>query len=186
MTRSRFQQGSVEAVSCGPSHDFSKAVQQRIRLIAGLGVQGDAHAGVTVKHRSRVQQDPTQPNLRQVHLIHAELREELRAAGFSIAPGDLGENLLTRGIDLLGLAPGTRLLIGDHAEVQITGLRNPCGQIENFRSGLLKAVLEKDDKGNIIRKAGVMGIVLSSGDVMCGDAISIELPPAPHERLVPV
>lgn len=166
----------VLAVALRRGHHFSKTPAMSIRLVAGLGIDGDAHAGVTVKHRSRVRADPTQPNLRQVHLIHSELFDELRAQDFDIAPGDLGENITTQGIDLLGLPAGTRLRLGDTASVEITGLRNPCAQIENFRTGLLKASLGRDENGGLIRKTGVMSVVLVGGDVRPGDPIAIELP----------
>lgn len=173
----------VTAVSCSASHSFGKANQLSIRLLAGLGVAGDAHAGKTVKHRSRVAKDPTQPNLRQVHLIHAELHDELNAAGFDVGAGQMGENITTRGIDLLSLPRGTRLQIGDMAAVEVTGLRNPCVQIDRFRRGMMKAVLGRDEQGNLVRKAGVMGIVLEGGDVKPGDTIRIELPSGPHRPL---
>src|SRR5688500_17492392 len=118
----------VIAVARSDMHSFSKAPQARILLVAGLGVEGDAHQGSTVRHRSRVARAPTQPKLRQVHRIHAELRDELRAAGFTVNPGDLGENVTTRGIDLLGLPVGARLRLGTEAVVEVTGLRNPCAQ----------------------------------------------------------
>jgi MOSC domain-containing protein YiiM len=173
----------VTAVSCNATHSFSKPSRESIRLLAGLGVEGDAHLGRTVKHRSRVAKDPNQPNLRQVHLIHAELFDELQAAGFSVCAGQMGENVTTRGIDLLSLPAGTRLLIGGTALVEITGLRNPCVQIDRFRKGLMKAVLDRDEDGNLIRKAGVMGIVVEGGEVRPGDAIRTELPPGPHRPL---
>lgn len=173
----------VTAVSCSGTHSFSKSNQERIRLLAGLGVEGDAHLGKTVKHRSRVAKDPSQPNLRQVHLIHSELHDELLENGFTVSAGELGENVTTRGIDLLGLPTGTRLLIGETAEVEITGLRNPCVQIDRFRKGLMKAVLDRDEEGNLVRKSGVMGIVLKGGEVKPGDAIRMELPPRPHRPL---
>ncbi|WP_135230213.1 MOSC domain-containing protein [Deinococcus fonticola] len=173
----------VVSVSQDGQHRFSKQLTPSIQLLAGLGVQGDAHAGTKVKHRSRVRQNPDQPNLRQVHLIHAELLDELAGKGFTVQPGDLGENLLTRGLDLLGLPTGTRLRLGPAALVEITGLRNPCAQIEHFQPGLLKAVLDEDEHGHLIRKAGIMGIVLSGGEVKAGDAIHVELPPPPHRRL---
>lgn len=175
--------GAVTSVSRSPDHAFSKAKADRIALRAGLGVEGDAHAGVTVKHRSRVAVDPTQPNLRQVHLIHAELHDELVAAGFVIGPGDMGENVTTRGIDLLGLPVGTRLHLGSSAVVAVTGLRNPCAQLDRFQSGLTAAVLDRDDAGNLIRKAGIMAIVLADGDVRPGDRIRVERPPPPHRPL---
>lgn len=175
--------GTVIAVSRDSTHRFSKINQDGIRLLSGLGVEGDAHLGVTVQHRSRVAQDPTQPNLRQVHLIPAELFDELRDAGYEVAPGDLGENVTTRGLDLLGLPVGARLRLGADALVEITGLRNPCLQIDAFRSGLLKQVVGRDEAGGIVRKAGIMGIVLETGDVRPGDPIGVTLPAAPHRRL---
>ena len=175
--------GIVTAVSRSADYTFSKLNVQCIRLLTALGVEGDAHMGVTVKHRSRVARDPTQPNLRQVHLIHAELHDELRAAGFSVMTGDMGENITTRGIDVLGLPTGTRLHIGASAVVEVTGLRNPCDQLDQFQSGLRAAVLGRDDQGNLIRKAGVMGIVLASGEVQAGDVIDIELPQPPYRSL---
>jgi MOSC domain-containing protein YiiM len=179
-------EGTVEAVSRGAGHAIVKGNQLTIQLIEGLGVEGDAHAGVTVKHRSRVAKDPTQPNLRQVHLIHAELHDELQSAGLDVAPGQMGENVTSRGIDLLGLPTGTRLRLGESAVVEVTGLRNPCAQLDEIRPGLMKAVLDHDKEGNLIRKAGIMGVVLSSGPVAPGDPIKVELPPEPHRRLEPV
>lgn len=173
----------VTAVSSSPVHGFSKKNQLWIRLSAGLGVEGDAHLGKTVKHRSRVARDPSQPNLRQVHLMHAELHDELQAGGFTVSAGQMGENITTRGIDLLGLPTGARLHVGESAVIEVTGLRNPCVQIDRFQSGLMKAVLDKDDKGNLIRKAGVMGIVVAGGDVRAGDLIRVILPPEPHRAL---
>ena len=173
----------VVAVSAARGHHFSKTPQLAIRLVAGMGVAGDAHAGATVKHRSRVARDPTQPNLRQVHLIHAELFAELDAAGFRVAAADLGENVTTEGLDLLGLPTGTRLRLGTEAVVEVTGLRNPCIQIDRFQPGLMKAVLEKRPDGTLLRKSGIMAIVLAGGDVSPGDAIGIELPSEPHMPL---
>lgn len=175
--------GTVVAVSRSAAHTFSKPVQERIQLLAGLGVEGDAHMGETVKHRSRAARDPDLPNLRQVHLIHAELHEELRAAGFKVSAGQMGENITTRGIDLLGLPTGARLHIGDTAVVEVTGLRNPCKQLDDFQQGLMAAVLDRDEQGQLIRKAGVMGIVISGGEVKPGDPIVLELPPGPHQPL---
>jgi hypothetical protein len=175
--------GLVTNVSRDAVHGFSKHAEPSIRLLAGLGVDGDAHMGVTVKHRSRVAQDPTQPNLRQVHLIHGELHDELNAAGFAVAPGDLGENITTRGLDLLALPRGARLRIGQDAVVEITGLRNPCAQLDKFQKGLTAAVLDRAPDGALIRKAGVMGVVLASGAVWPNDAIAVELPPPPHQPL---
>lgn len=177
---------TVIAVHRSSSHDFSKSSQASIKLVAGLGVEGDAHAGVTVQHRSRVARDPSQPNLRQVHLLHAELFEELRVAGFAVHPGDLGENLTTHGVALLALPAGTLLHLGRDAVVEITGLRNPCSQIDRFQEGLMAAVLDRDSSGQLIRKAGVMGVVLAGGNVGAGDAIRIALPPQPYRPLAPV
>jgi len=175
--------GEVISVSRSETHTFSKQTVDAIRLLAGLGVEGDAHMGQTVKHRSRVAVNPDQPNLRQVHLIHAELFEEVRKSGYHVEPGQMGENITTRGIDLLGLPTGTRLHMGERAIVEITGLRNPCVQIDRFQAGLLSAVLDRDDDGKLIRKAGVMGIVLTGGEVRAGDPIRIELPPMPYRPL---
>jgi MOSC domain-containing protein YiiM len=178
--------GRVEAVSRSAKHTMTKPNQDGVRLLTGLGIEGDAHLGVTVKHRSRVARDPSQPNLRQVHLIHAELHDELRQAGFDVAPGRMGENVTTRGIDLLGLPTGTRLRLGQSAVVEITGLRNPCAQLDKVQKGLMAATLDKDADGNVIRKAGIMGIVLADGEVRPGDAIEVELPPEPRRPLQPV
>jgi MOSC domain-containing protein YiiM len=178
--------GSVLAVSLRHGHHFSKTPSLSIRLLTGLGVAGDAHIGVTVKHRSRVRKDPTQPNLRQVHLMHAELFGELRAKGFAIQPGDLGENVTTSGVDLLALPTGTRLHLGATAVVEVTGLRNPCVQIDDFQKGLMAATLDKDSDGNLMRKAGIMSIVLADGDVRPGDAVRVELPSTPYRPLLPV
>ncbi|WP_262296055.1 MOSC domain-containing protein [Microvirga sesbaniae] len=176
-------QAFVTAVSASPSHSFSKPNRDVIRLLAGLGVEGDAHLGTMVKHRSRVAKDPTQPNLRQVHLIHAELHDELREAGFDVSAGDMGENVTTRGIDLLRLPVGARLLIGAGAVIEVTGLRNPCVQIDRFQKGLMKAVLGKDPHGNLVRKSGIMAIVVEGGEVRAGDAVRLELPPEPYRPL---
>ena len=176
----------VTAVSLRKGHHFSKTNSLSIRLLKGLGVDGDAHMGETVKHRSRVARDPTQPNLRQVHLIHEELFDELAPKSFIVRPGEMGENVTTRGIDLLGLPIGTLLHLGDSAVVEVTGLRNPCIQIDHFQKGLMAATLDKDSGGNLIRKAGVMSIVLAGGDVRPGDPIRIELPNGPHKPLLPV
>jgi MOSC domain-containing protein YiiM len=177
---------SVAAVSLRAGHHFSKMPSLSIRLLRGLGVAGDAHMGETIKHRSRVRKDPTQPNLRQVHLIQAELFDELRAKGFAVKPGELGENITTSGVDLLALPTGTRLHLGASAVVEITGLRNPCIQIDNFQKGLMAATLDKDADGNLVRKAGVMSLVISEGDVRPGDSVRVELPAEPHRTLQPV
>ena len=176
------ENANVTAVSLSEGHTFSKTNRASIELLAGLGVAGDAHAGRTVKHRSRVKADPTQPNLRQVHLIHEELYDELRKAGFDVAAGQLGENITTRGLALLELPRGTRLHLGD-AVVEVTGLRNPCAQLDDLQQGLLAAVLDRDEAGNLVRKAGIMGVVVSGGEVKPGDGVRAELPPEPHMRL---
>ncbi|MEU6755639.1 MOSC domain-containing protein [Streptomyces sp. NPDC046685] len=173
----------MTAVSSNGEYAFTKPNRESITLLAGLGVEGDVHAGVTVKHRSRVRQDPTQPNLRQVHLIHEELFAEVGAEGFEVAPGELGENVTTRGIDLLSLSVGTLLRIGDEAVLEVTGLRNPCLQIDAFQDGLLKQVVGRDEAGEIVRKAGIMSIVKEGGVVRPGDTITVELPSGPHRPL---
>lgn len=178
--------GVVIAVSCSPTHTFTKPNLESIGLLPGLGVEGDAHLGETVKHRSRVARDPSQPNLRQVHLIHVELHDELRATGFAVSAGQMGENVTTRGVDLLRLPTGTRLHLGNTAVVEVTGLRNPCAQLDHFQPGLMAAVLGRDEYGTLIRKAGVMAIVLAGGEVKPGDPIIVELPPEPHRSLEPV
>ena len=173
----------VAAVASSPKHEFSKNLQTGIRLLAGIGVEADAHAGVTVQHRSRVRVDPTQPNLRQIHLIGAELHRQLVLSGFTVPHGALGENVTTEGVDLHALPTGTRLRLGTDAVVELTGLRNPCSQIEEFRSGLLAQVLGRDESGALVRKAGVMAIVLVGGVVRAGDLIAVELPIPPYRRL---
>ena len=178
--------GIVTAVSRSPSHSFTKPNADIIRLVAGLGVDGDAHQGVTVKHRSRLERFGHLPNLRQVHLIHAELFDELRGTGFTVAAGQMGENVTTRGVDLLGLPTGARLHLGPDAVVEVTGLRNPCRQLDKLQPGLMAATLARDAEGNLVRKAGIMGIVLAGGEVSEGDPIAIELPSPPHQPLAPV
>jgi MOSC domain-containing protein YiiM len=168
--------GVVTAVSRSVTHTMSKRNVGAIRLLAGLGVEGDAHLGETVKHRSRVRRDPTQPNLRQVHLIHAELHDELRAAGFEVGPGQMGENVTTRGVDLLGLPAGTRLQLGTSAVLEVTGLRNPCVQLDRIQEGLMAATLGRDEAGNLVRKAGVMAVVVAGGEVRSGDDVRVHLP----------
>lgn len=181
-----FPEGSVESVAKASGHGFSKQVCTEILLVAGLGVDGDAHSGATVKHRSRVARNPNQPNLRQAHLIHAELFEELAQRGFKLSPGDLGENITSRGVDLLALPRGAALHIGQDAIVEVTGLRNPCQQINDFQPGLMQAVLDRDADGSLVRKSGVMGVVLAGGLVRPGDAIRIVMPDEPFSRLEPV
>lgn len=174
---------SVIAVHRDSAHRFSKVPEDLVTLARGVGVVGDAHAGVTVQHRSRVAVDPTQPNLRQVHLMHAELFEDLRAQGFDVRPGQLGENITTQGLDLLGLPRGARLHLGATVVLEVTGLRNPCAQIDAYRSGLLKAVAYRDLDGSLVRKAGVMAVVVTGGDVARGDAVRVETPGGSHEPL---
>ena len=178
--------GQVTAVHSSPSHTMSKPSRERIRLLEGLGVEGDAHLGTTVKHRSRVARDPSRPNLRQVHLIHAELLDELDEAGFAVTAGMMGENVTTRGVDLLALPAGARLHLGADAVVEVTGLRNPCAQLDGLRPGLMAATLDRDERGDLVRKAGVMGVVVAGGEVRPGDPIRVELPPEPHRPLGPV
>lgn len=165
---------------------MSKANRPAIRLLRGLGVEGDAHLGATVQHRSRVARDPSQPNLRQVHLLQAELHDELSASGFAVVPGLMGENITTRGVDLLALPTGTRLRLGPTAVLEVTGLRNPCTQLDSIQPGLMAATLSRDREGNLIRKAGIMAVVLADGLVQPGDPITVELPSPPHSPLAPV
>ena len=167
-------------------HRFSKTPARKLTLFAGLGAEGDAHAGRTVQHLSRVKQNPNQPNLRQIHLMHAELFDELAEQGFAIAPGQMGENVTTRGIDLLGLSAGTRLRLGEEALIEITGLRNPCHQLNGLAPGLMAATLGRDADGELIRKAGVMAVVIVGGEIAVGDAITLESVPLIHETLAPV
>ncbi|WP_369249317.1 MOSC domain-containing protein [Streptomyces sp. R41] len=177
--------GTVTAVSSNGTYSFTKPNRESIRLLAGLGVEGDVHAGATVKHRFRMEKDPSQVNLRQVHLMHEELFDELREAGFAVAPGELGENVTTRGVDLLGLPVGALIRLGDEAVLEITGLRNPCAQIDNFQKGLLKQVVGREDGGDggVVYKSGVMSVVREGGVVRPGDSVRVELPDGPHQPL---
>ena len=177
---------TVVSVSAHAKHRFSKTPAEQITLVAGLGAEGDAHAGATVKHRSRVRWNKNLPNLRQVHLMHAELFDELAEQGFDVQPGQLGENVTTRGVDLLTLPTGTLLRLGTEAVVEVTGLRNPCVQIDRFQEGLLKQVLVQDEDGRPVRKAGVMSVVVHGGPVKPGDPITLEVPAEPHRALKPV
>ncbi|HKM72099.1 MAG TPA: MOSC domain-containing protein [Stellaceae bacterium] len=178
--------GVVTSVSRSARHTLIKPNEDTIRLLVGLGVEGDAHSGATVKHRSRVARDPNQPNLRQVHLIHAELHDELRERGFAVSAGQMGENVTTRGVDLLGLPTSARLYLGSSAVVEVTGLRNPCAQLDRIRPGLMGATLGRDEYGNLVRKAGIMGVVIAGGEIRPGDAIRIKLPAEPYRPLTPV
>lgn len=179
-------QSQVVSVHRGAGHSFSKSTVPTVELVVGHGVREDAHFGVTVKHRSRVAKDPTQPNLRQVHLLQQELFAEVAELGLSVSPGEMGENITTRGIALLTLGSGTRLRLGECAVVEITGLRNPCSQIEDFRAGLLAAVLGRATDGSLIRKAGVMAIVLEGGMVRAADNIEVVHMPHEYKALQPV
>jgi MOSC domain-containing protein YiiM len=176
----------VLAVHRSRSHSFSKYPENEIRLLQGLGVEGDAHAGAHVKHRSHQARDASRANLRQVHLLQAELFDTLIGQGFAVFPGDLGENITTRGIDLLSLPEGSLLHIGSCAVVELTGLRNPCGQIDRFQQGLMAAVLDRRRDGSLVRKTGVMGVVSAPGEVRPGDAIEIQLPAGAQRDLAPV
>jgi len=178
--------GQVVSVARLGRHRLSKDPCGAITLIAGQGVEGDAHCGETVKHRSRVAADPLQPNLRQVHLIHAELLGELREKGFAVTPGAMGENVTTEGVDLLALGAGARLHIGLTAVIEITGLRNPCAQLDGLQRGLMAATLDRGADGGLIRKAGVMAIVLSPGEIRAGDRITVVVPTGPFRPLIPV
>jgi MOSC domain-containing protein YiiM len=179
-------QPRVTAVSRDPLHRFSKPVVAEINLVKDWGVEGDAHAGRTVQHRSRVARDPSQPNLRQVHLIHEELFDELASAGYTVVGGELGENITTRGIDLLNLPTGTQLRFGDDAIVQVTGLRNPCQQINTFEPGLLREVVGRAEDGSVERKGGVMAVVIVGGVIRPHDLISVTLPTGVRKPLIPV
>ena len=173
----------VKSLSKDQNHHFSKKVCDSLLFLEGVGIEGDAHCGQTVKHRSRVKIDPTQPNLRQVHLIPSELISELRSRGFNVEAGTMGENILTQGIDLLSLPKDTQLTLGNNVVLRVTGLRNPCAQLDNYQKGLTQAVLSKDPEGNLIRKAGIMAVVEKGGTVILGDLIDIDLPKYPHEKL---
>ena len=176
----------VTAVSSTPTHTMITPNRDSIRLLEGVGVEDDVHRGATVQHASRVARDAAQPNLRQVHLIHAELHDELHADGFDVMAGQMGENVTTRGVDLLGLPTGALLHIGDDAVVEITGLRTPCKQLDGIQPGLMAATMGRDDDGNVVRKAGVMAVVRTGGEIRPGDRIGVELPAEPYEPLEPV
>ena len=176
-------EAEVVAVAKDTDHRFSKKLVPEIHVVAGLGVDGDAHNGITVKHRSRVKADPSQPNLRQVHLIHEELFDEVRVKGFTVNPADLGENITTRGIDLLGLPRGSILNVGNDVKLEVTGVRNPCAQIDVFQKGLLAAVLDKGPNGELIRKSGIMTIVIVGGRVRSGDRVTVDFPEGPFRAL---
>ena len=174
---------TVVSVHRSSRHDFTKPRVDQLELHAGLGVEGDAHMGARVKHRSRVEADPNQPNLRQVSFLPREILDGVAGKGFEVSPGDLGENISTAGLDLFALPTGTVLRLGDTALVALTGLRNPCGQINGFADGLLGALIERDDEGKLLRRGGVMSVVLLGGTVRAGDAIAVALPPEPHVEM---
>jgi hypothetical protein len=184
--RSENMPAIVTAVSRSKRHTFSKPNEPAIRLVAGFGVEGDAHMGRTVQHRYQILKNPFATNLRQVHLIHEELLDELRETGFYVRPGAIGENVTTRGIDLLALPKGARLRLGPEVVIEVTGLRNPCKQIDAFQPGLMKAVLGRDSEGRLIRRAGVMAIVIKGGNVKAADVIAVELPAGEQHPLLPV
>lgn len=173
----------VISLSKDLSHRFSKQSCDSLVFLEGLGVEGDAHCGETVKHRSRVKADPTQPNFRQVHLIHSELLSELRAQGFMVEAGTMGENILTEGIELLSLPKNTLLEIGNEVVLKVTGLRNPCAQLDNYQQGLTQAVLDRDSEGGLVLKAGIMAVVETGGNVKLKDLITVKLPSEPYEKL---
>jgi MOSC domain-containing protein YiiM len=177
---------SVVSVSRDSAHRFSKPTVGSIELVAGWGIEGDSHAGTTVQHRYHVKKDPTAPNLTQVHLIASELFGDLADQGFTVTAGELGENVTTVGIDLISLPEGALLHLGDSAVVQITGLRSPCTLINRFQKGLMKACLSRDGDGTLIRKAGVMGVVVRGGTVSPPSAIRVELPEGAHVPLRPL
>ena len=178
--------GIVQAVSVSPSHGFSKQPREGIRLLPGLGVEGDAHMGSLVQHVYLKKKDPARPNLTQVHLLHGELHDDLLPLGFALSAGQMGENVLTRGVDLLHLPVAARIHLGEQAVVEVTGLRHPCAQLNRFQPGLMKALLFKDEQGSVIRKAGIMAVVLAGGEVRPGDPIHVELPPEPWTAMGPV
>jgi len=165
---------------------MAKATRKSILLVAGVGIQDDVHSGPTVRHRAQIRRGAERPNLRQVHLLAGELHDELFLRGFAVGPGQMGENILTRGIDLLLLPTGTRLHLGSEAVVEVTGLRKPCSQLDDLQDGLMAAVLDRDEHGTVIRKAGIMGVVAIGGIVRPHDPVEIEFPVAPHEPLHPV
>jgi MOSC domain-containing protein YiiM len=176
----------VTSVSLNPLHTFSKRPVPEIRILAHHGVEGDAHAGEKVQHLYRVRKNPNAPNLCQVHLIAEEFLEELRTQNFPIEPGQLGENIIVRSLDLCSLSVGATLRLGSDALIEITGLRDPCNQLNTLRPGLMKACLARSLDGTLIRKAGVMAIALVSGSVRPGDPIHLTLPPHPHRPMGPV
>lgn len=180
MPQTNLKSGAVKAAACDAGHNFSKPVCDSINVVTGLGVEGDAHFGKLVQHLYRIKKDPSVPNLRQIHLIHSELHEELRGKGFDISSGEMGENITTQGIDLLGLPKGAVLKVGDEAAIEVTGLRNPCYQLNDFRDGLMKACLDKAEDGSVIFKSGIMGVIVKDGTVRPGDPISVVLPDEPH------
>jgi hypothetical protein len=174
-------EGYVHSVSASPRHGFSKLVRESITLIKGHGVDGDAHAGAFVKHRYLARWRPRMANERQVHLINQALFEELFSEGFNVQPGNLGENVTTRGIDLLRLPLGTMLALGPTAAVELRGLRTPCVLVDRFRKGLLKALVRKGEQPRF--RAGVMGVVREGGILFPGNPVKVTISPAPWQAL---
>jgi MOSC domain len=168
-------QGTVVAVAADRGHRFSKPTRDRIVLLEGHGVEGDAHAGPFVRHRYLARRRPRVPNLRQVHLIPSELFRSLSEAGFEVAAGDLGENITTTGLDLERMPLGTLIEFGLMAMIELTGLRTPCVLIDRFQAGLKRQVLSSDETGPPF-KCGVLGVVRSGGPVAAGDAARARLP----------
>ena len=145
-------------------------------------MEGDAHAGPFVRHRHLARRHPKMPNLRQVHLIPSELFQALRADGYELRPGDLGENILTAGLDLEALPLGTILKLGAEAAIELTGLRTPCVLIDRFKPGLKRRMLV-EEYGRPRFRCGVMAVVRSSGRISTGDAIAVRLPSEPLKSL---
>jgi len=172
----------VMSVNQAARHDVRKTPVAALHLRSGLGADGDAHYGATVQHRYDRRRDPSRLNLRQVHLIGAELLEELGRAGYRIAPGDLGENITTADIDLASLPAATRLHIGSSAVLELTGLREPCVLLDRIAPGLRLAACG-ERSGETILRHGAMAIVVAGGEVRAGDAIEISLPPSPHRPM---
>jgi MOSC domain-containing protein YiiM len=176
------KESSVVAVHRKEEYGVFKEIQESVHLVKGFGVQGDAHMGTLVQHRYNKKQNPNQPNLRQVHLIQAELFDDLKELGLIVKPGEMGENITTRNIDIINLPLDTKLHLGDSAILQLTGLREPCGQLNTVQKGLKNAVLDESGKSRV----GVMSVVLRGGAVKADDLIRVELPSEPHQDLQPV
>ena len=175
MTRVRLP-GTVLSVSRDDKHRFSKPTVSSIRLVAGFGVEGDSHAGATVQHLYEKKRNPSAPNLCQVHFMAAELFDDLVPTGYTVAPGELGENVTTEGINLMSLPLGTQLHLGAQAVVSVTGMRSPCSLINGYQKGLMKQLIKTDAAGTVHRRGGIMGVVVRGGVVNPGDCIRVELP----------